>query len=82
VILTTGENDPCYLHLLDRWVTAPTLAGPWVHAESTPAGIDAVASQLAARADADLLDFNPSTPTVELLAAGIPDVYVSRHRPS
>ena len=78
VILTTGENDPYYLHLLDGWVTAPTLAGPWVHAEITPAGIDAVASQLAARGEADLLNGNPSTPTVDLLAAGIPDVYVSQ----
>jgi hypothetical protein len=77
VILTTGENDPYYLHLLDGWVTAPTLAGPWVHADITPAGIDAVASQLAARGEADLLNGNPSTPTVDLLAAGIPDVYVS-----
>ena len=78
VILTTGENDPYYLHLLDGWVTAPTLAGPWVHADITPAGIDAVASQLAARGEADLLNGNPSTPTVDLLAAGIPAVYVSQ----
>ena len=78
VILTTGENQPYYLHLLDGWVTAPTLAGPWVHAEITPAGIDAVASQLAARGEAVLLNGNPSTPTVDLLAAGIPDVYVSQ----
>lgn len=78
VILTTGENQPYYLHLLDGWVTAPTLAGPWVHAEITPAGIDAVASQLAARGEADLLNGSPSTPTVDLLAAGIPDVYLSQ----
>jgi hypothetical protein len=78
VILTTGDNQPYYLHLLDGWVTAPTLAGPWVHADITPAGIDAIASGLAARGAADLLNGNPSTPTVDLLAAGIPDVYVSQ----
>jgi len=78
VILTTGDNQPYYLHLLDGWVTAPTLAGPWVHADITPAGIDAIASQLAARGAAGLLNGNPSTPTVDLLAAGIPDVYVSQ----
>ncbi|MGB5830516.1 MAG: hypothetical protein WBG92_00795, partial [Thiohalocapsa sp.] len=78
VILTTGENEPYYLHLLDGWVTAPTLAGPWVHADITPAGIDGVASGLAARGEADLLNGNPSKPTVDLLAAGIPDIYVSQ----
>ena len=78
VILTTGKKQPYYLHLLDGWVTAPTLAGPWVHADITPAGIDDVASQLAARGEADLLNGNPSKPTVDLLAAGIPDVYVSQ----
>ncbi len=77
VILKAGENQHYFLHLLDGWVTAPTLAGPWVHAYITPAGIDAVASRLAARGEADLLNGNPSTPTVQLLAAGIPDVYVN-----
>ncbi len=77
VILTTGSGAPYYLHLLDGWVTAPSLDGPWVHADITPAGIDAVASRLAARGEADLLNGNPSTPTVDLLAAGIPDVYIS-----
>lgn len=77
VVLTTGSDGPYYLHLLDGWVTAPTLAGPWVHASLTPAGLDDVASSLAARGQADLLNGSPSTPTVELLAAGLPNVYVS-----
>ncbi len=77
VILTTGPSQPYYLHLLDGWVTAPTLSGPWVHAYITPAGLDDVASRLAAAGQADLLNGSPSTPTLQLLAAGIPDIYVT-----
>ena len=76
-ILTTGAGQPYYLHLLDGWVTAPTLDGPWTHASITPAGLDDIASQLAADDKVDLLNGSPGKPTLKLLAAGIPTVYVS-----
>ncbi len=77
VILASEAGGPYYLHLLDGWVTAQTLAGPWTRAEIMPAGLDAVASQLAAAGQADLLNGIPSTPTLDLLAAGLPVVFVS-----
>jgi LysM repeat protein len=77
VILAANPAGPYYLHLLDGWVTAQALAGPWTRAEIMPAGLDAVASQLAASGQADLLNGSPSTPTLDLLAAGLPTVYVS-----
>ena len=42
-----------------------------------PAGLDDVASKLAAAGRVDLLNGSPSTPTLELLSAGVPTVYVS-----
>ncbi|MGE5152934.1 MAG: LysM peptidoglycan-binding domain-containing protein [Bdellovibrio bacteriovorus] len=77
VILASEAGGPYYLHLLDGWVSAQALAGPWTRAEIMPAGLDAVASQLAASGQADLLNGSPSTPTLDLLAAGLPTVYVS-----
>lgn len=77
VILASEAGGPYYLHLLDGWVTAQTLEGPWTRAEIMPAGLDAVASKLAASGEADLLNGSPSTPTLDLLSAGLPDVYVS-----
>lgn len=77
VILASEAGGPYYLHLLDGWVTAQTLAGPWTRPEIMPAGLDAVAIQLAASGEADLFNGSPSTPTLDLLAAGLPTVYVS-----
>ncbi|WP_172965416.1 LysM peptidoglycan-binding domain-containing protein [Candidatus Thiodictyon syntrophicum] len=77
VILTEGADGPYYLHLLDGWVSAQSLAGPWTHAPITPAGMDDIASRLAAAGQADLLNGHPSIPTMQLLAAGIPDIYVT-----
>jgi len=77
VILATGPAGPYYLHLLDGWVTAQSLSGPWTQALITPAGLDDVASRLAAAGQADLLNGSPNTPTLDLLSGGVPDVYVS-----
>ncbi|MCG6941493.1 MAG: LysM peptidoglycan-binding domain-containing protein [Thiohalocapsa sp.] len=77
VILATDPEGPYYLHLLDGWMAAQSLQGPWSRAESTPAGVDEVASHLATTGEADLLNGSPSTPTLELLSAGPPVVYVS-----
>lgn len=77
LILASEAGGPYYLHLLDGWVMAQTLDGPWTRAEIVPAGLDAVASRLAASGQADLLNGSPSTPTLDLLAAGLPTVYVS-----
>jgi hypothetical protein len=77
VILATDPGGPYYLHLLDGWMTAQSLAGPWTRAETTPKGADKVASRLAAEGRADLLNGIPSKPTLDLLSAGAPVVYVS-----
>jgi hypothetical protein len=77
VILAADPGGPYYLHLLDGWMMAQTLDGPWTRAATTPKGLDKVASRLAAAGRADLLNGSPSTPTLDLLSAGPPVVYVS-----
>jgi LysM repeat protein len=77
VIVATDPAGPYYLHLLDGWMTAQSLDGPWTRAETPPDGADDLASKLAASGQADLLNGSPSTPTLDLLSAGPPTVYVS-----
>ena len=77
VILAENPAGPYYLHLLDGWMTSQSLEGPWTRAEIWPAGLDDAASRLAANRQADLLNGGPSTPTLELLNSGVPQVYVS-----
>lgn len=77
LILASETVGPFYLHLLDGWVKAGDLAGPWARAAEVPPGLDGVARRLAASGEADLLDGSPSIPTLDLLAAGPPAVYLS-----
>ena len=76
-ILATDPGGPYYLHLLDGWMTAQSLDGPWSPAEIMPGGLDDVASRLAAAGQVDLLNGSPAKPTLALLSAGPPVVYVS-----
>jgi hypothetical protein len=77
-IFAEGPAGPYYLHLLDGWMTSPQPSGPWTQAPIYPAGLDDAAGALAAAGQVDLLNGSPSTPTLELLAAGAPTVYASQ----
>ncbi len=77
IILANDPGGPYYLHLLDGWMTAQSLDGPWTRAEATLEGANELASKLAAAGRADLLNGSPSTPTLDLLSAGPPVVFVS-----
>ena len=66
-----------YLHVYDGWLSAPALNGPWTLAATAPAGLDAVARQLAAGGTVDLLDGGPSATPKPSLAAGVPAIYVT-----
>jgi hypothetical protein len=75
-------RDPAgrvWLHLLDGFVTAPGLAGPWTVAADLPAGAAAAAADLAAKGLVDLLEGAPdeTTHARPRLAAGVPVVVVA-----
>jgi hypothetical protein len=66
-----------YVYLMDRWMQAPALTGPWTVASNPPAELDAVKQAAITAQDADLLD-NP-TPDVQQALSNdvVPAVYVS-----
>jgi len=67
-----------YLWLMDRWLAAPKLAGPWAVQADAPDSLE-VAKQMAVESggQVDLLD-NPAPELGPLLQEGaVPDIYVS-----
>ena len=68
-----------YIHVLDGWMQAKSLAGPWTVAKKAPRGADDVAKQLAAQKTVDLLQGTPDETTKKMptLATDAPVLYVA-----
>jgi hypothetical protein len=68
-----------FVHVLDGWMTAPSLAGPWSVAPKGPKGADEVARQLSAQRTVDLLQGSPDEKTkqVPTLSGEHPVPYVA-----
>ncbi len=68
-----------YLHLLDGFVTSPSLSGPWTASVMAPTGLELAAQDLAKQGTVDLLrgQKDPKTGQYALLMAGVPGVVVS-----
>ena len=67
-----------YLHVLDGWMSAPSLDGPWVVAPDAPLGLDDLAQNLAKKGIVDLLDGGPQANLKPKLAAGAPAIHVQQ----
>ena len=72
-------NGWIYVHLLNGWITAQTLAGPWQIAPSFPPQATQVASDLAKAGTVDLMEgsADPTTKQKPTLKTGLPAVFVS-----
>jgi hypothetical protein len=68
-----------YVHVLDGWITAKTLAGPWSVSKKGPKGGDDVARQLGAQGTVDLMQGSPDPTTKKMpsLKAGAPALAVA-----
>lgn len=77
LILASDPSGPYFLHLLDGWMAAQSLDGPWTLAEITPGELDVVAERLAASGEVDLLHGGVTRVTLDALESGPPQVYVS-----
>jgi hypothetical protein len=78
VLLVLDRSTGRYsLWLMNRWLTAPGLDGPWTYVSDPPAALE-TAKQAASREDqVDLLD-DPAPDLAPLLQSGsIPTIYVS-----
>jgi uncharacterized protein (TIGR03000 family) len=77
LILIDQATGKHYLHLLDRWMEAGDVAGPWAAAKDPPAELRTLRDNFAADPQVDLLD-NPAQDIKEAFENGVvPAVYVS-----
>jgi len=79
LVLRDTEAGVVLIHLLDGWVGAPSLAGPWVVPAKVPSEVDEVAKEAARTGTADLMlgPEDPRTKKRPSLSSGIPPVVVS-----
>ncbi len=78
LMLKSASEPQIFMKVYDGWLMANSLDGPWTQPFIPPAGIDAVAKQVAATGVVDVLDGGPRANPKPSLAQGIPAVYTSQ----
>jgi len=78
-LLLKEASGGLYLHLLDGFVSAPAIAGPWAVATKLPPGAAEAARSLAKKGLVDLMEGSPDEQThaKPTLVAGVPVVVVA-----
>jgi len=79
LVLRDAEAGVVLIHLLDGWVGAPSLAGPWAVATKVPSDVNEVAKEAARTGTADLMlgPEDPRTKKRPSLSSGMPPIVVS-----
>jgi hypothetical protein len=79
LVLREGEAGRILVHLLNGWITAPTLAGPWKIAEGVPSGANKAAKELAKAGTVDLMEGSADSQTKQKpkLQTGLPAILVA-----
>ena len=79
LVLRDSEAGVVLIHVLDGWVGAPSLAGPWAVATKVPSDANDVATEAARTGTADLMlgPEDPRTKKRPSLSSGMPPVVVS-----
>ena len=78
LMLKSASEPQIFMKVYDGWLMANALDGPWTQPFIPPAGIDAVAKQVAATGVVDVLDGGPRANPRPSLRQGIPAVYTSQ----
>jgi hypothetical protein len=79
LVLRDTQAGVVLVHVLDGWVGAPSLAGPWAVATQVPPGVNEVAKEAGRTGAADLMvgPEDPVTRKRPTLASGMPLLVVS-----
>jgi len=79
LVVRERGGSQVFLHLLDGWVTAPSLPGPWTVAKEGPRDLEKVAKQVEKSGAADLMTGpeDPKTKKRPSLKAGVPLIVVA-----
>ena len=80
LVLRDAKAGLVLIHVLDGWVGAPSLAGPWAVATKVPSDVNEVAKEVARMGGADLMlgPEDPETRRRPSLASGMPIIVVSK----
>lgn len=80
LVLRDAKAGVVLIHVLDGWVGAPSLAGPWTVATKVPSEVNKVAKEVAKTGAADLMlgPEDPKTKKRPTLASGMPLIVVSQ----
>ena len=76
LLLLDTSSGAYYLWLLNRWVQAPALEGPWAAATSTPPALETAKQQAIASKQVNLDDFTPQVKQA-LEQGQLPVIYTS-----
>ncbi len=75
LIVKQASAPQLFMHVFDGWLSSTSLDGPWKRVPTIPAGIDAMAGQVAASGVVDLLDGGPQANPKPSLAQGVPAIH-------
>ncbi len=80
LVLRDNKAGIVLIHVLDGWVGAPSLAGPWAVATKVPSDVNKLAKEVAKTGAADLMlgPEDPKTKKRPSLQAGMPLIVVSQ----
>ena len=78
-LILSDEWGTVYVHILDGWLQAPGLSGPWTVASAVPKGANQTAQALAKQNVVDLMtgSADPETKKMPSLQAGAPRLVVA-----
>jgi len=77
LLLTDQAKSAYYLYLVDRWLTATSIDGPWSEVQDLPDGLDAAKQAAVASKQVDLLDQAGSDARMAVDWGTFPTVYTS-----
>ena len=78
LIIQLAGTPGYFMHVYDGWLTANAIEGPWTRAGATPAGLNALATQLAKSGEVDLLTGNLKANPKPSLATSVPTIVTSQ----
>jgi hypothetical protein len=77
LVVRDPASGKCYLHLLDGWLEAPSLSGPWTIASQTPADLRKARELAVMSRQVDLLDAAKISLAEAVLQNAVPAIFVS-----
>ncbi len=76
-LVLQDSSGTVYVHVLDGWMQAPALSGPWTVSYNPPPDADSIANALSQKNLVDLFQAPPNTANAPTLKTTAPQIYVA-----